>query len=84
MMAGQPLISADAANTKGYDGPFLLYYGGASAASIAVSTAHGTTLVFDNVQPGSILPVGVTKVRSTGTVTAVAGDIICLVGRNGF
>jgi hypothetical protein len=41
---------------------------------VAVTTEDGTTLTFTGVQAGSVLPVKVTKVLSTGTTaTTIAG-----------
>jgi hypothetical protein len=64
-----------------------VYYGGAAAANVAVIAASdpgsGTSITFQNVQPGSTLPIGVRKVMSTNT-TAAAGTLIGLVGKNGF
>jgi hypothetical protein len=82
-LSDSALLESDAANTKGYKGPFLVYFGGSAAANIAVKTAQGTNLVFKNVQPGSILPVGILQLRSTST-TAAAADMVVVVGRQGF
>jgi hypothetical protein len=81
------LLEADASNPRQY--PIAaLYYGGAEAANIAVQMASTNPVspvntVFQNVQPGSFLPVAVKQVRVTGT-TAGAGTILCLVGKMGF
>jgi hypothetical protein len=49
-----------------------LFVGG--AGNVAVTTEDGTTLTFTGVQAGSVLPVKVTKVLSTGTTaTTIAG-----------
>lgn len=63
-----------------------LYYGGAAAANIAVIMASepaSDVVVFQNVQPGSTLPVAVRMVRNTDT-TAAAGTILGLAGKMGF
>lgn len=65
-----------------------LYYGGAAAANIAVymasdPAASPTSIIFQNVQPGSTLPIAVRRVLSTGT-TAAAGTVLGLCGKQGF
>jgi hypothetical protein len=78
------LLSVDANNTDPvYAGPFLIYFGGAAAANIAIKTGYGTNITFKNVQPGSILPVAAIQLRTTGS-TATISDLVCLVGHNGF
>lgn len=51
-----------------------LYIGG--AGDVNLDTVQGTTIVFHAVPAGTILPVGVRRVRSTSTT---ATDIIGLV-----
>lgn len=82
-LSDSAFISADAANTQA--APFgALYYGGASAANIAVLPASiDTAVTFKNVQPGSTLPIAIRKVMNTNT-TAAAADILVLCGKQGF
>lgn len=81
------LLSADPNNTVNQYPIASLYYGGASAANIAVTMASspgaGVSVVFTNVQPGTTLPIAVRQIRSTGT-TAAAGSIIAMVSKMGF
>lgn len=80
-------IEADSNNAL--DAPFCaIYCGSAAAVDIAVymasdPAASPTSIVFQNVQPGSTLPIAVRRVLSTGT-TAGAGELIGLVGKMGF
>lgn len=66
------------AGNKGalFDG---LYFGGAAAANISVTTLSGHTVVFKNVQPGTFLPIIGSKVTTAGT-TAAANDIVAVYG----
>lgn len=77
-------LKDDPANPDGDKYPLAaLYYGGAAAASIEVrgpGMAAGDEVVFQNVQPGTYLPVMVEQVLAGGT-TAAAGTIIALVAR---
>lgn len=68
----------DAATVTASDSTHLgnvrsLFIGG--DGNVAVTTAKGTTLTFTGVVAGSILPVMVTKVLSTGTT---ATNIVAL------
>ena len=50
-------------------GTRALYIGG--SGNVSVISAAGETVTFSNVQSGSILPVRVTHVRSTGTTATL-------------
>lgn len=66
------LVSADAANTKGYErvGVFV-----GTGGDVKVTISGGSDVTFKNVPSGTFLPVLVTKIWSTGTG---ASDIIAL------
>ncbi len=82
-LSDSTFLSADANNATNQYPLGAIYYGGSAAANIAVKMAQGTNVVFKNVQPGTILPIAVTQVRSTSS-TALAADILILVGRAGI
>lgn len=79
-LSDSTFLSADANNTTNAYPVGALYYGGSSAANIAVTMVDGGVVVFKNVQPGTFMPVAVTKVRTTST-TAAAADILVMVER---
>lgn len=54
-----------------------LYIGVAGDISVEMA-GTGSSIVLKGVTAGSTLPINVTRVNSTGTVTIVAGDVIAL------
>lgn len=54
-----------------------IYFGGGAAADVKVTTVGGTTAIIPDVQPGTILPIQVRRIWSTGTGFA-DGDMILL------
>jgi hypothetical protein len=73
---GGPAISAEAvtANDSTVLEPFRALYVG-TGGDVVVTVLSGSDITFANVQDGSILPVGGTKVKSTSTT---ASDIVAL------
>ena len=59
-------VSATLSDTTNMPHPCVLFVGG-TAGNIKVTTANGDEIVFGNVQTGTVLPVQVIRVWSTGT-----------------
>lgn len=53
-----------------------LYVGGAGAANIKMLTAGGSTVIFTNVQPGTVLPVVPKRIFDTLTTFADADMLL--------
>lgn len=74
-------VVADAASYTIYDHTAKsnpsLYIGVAGDISVEMA-GTGSSIVLKGVTAGSTLPINVTRVNETGTVTIVAGDIIAL------
>ena len=67
-----PMFPGDAAavttsDTVNLPQPSIIYSG--SGGSVKVTTAQGTDITFTGLAPGSIIPVQVIRVWTTGTTT---------------